>query len=361
MKTLLPRLALLLCLSAADTARAQGAINCDYASTPPEIAICTHPELRAFDTYLAQAYADVRNTVSEEFFTEVRASQKKWLKNRDAQCGGDVACLMEETQARTATLIQVAQLYAEYERDYLSQFPQAQEQAQGGYGADSFVAKDYSQGSGQDTYAPGAGTEPPVQTTAPSGGQLLSPREIYRIAKQSVVVVMAAGAEGMSQGSGVTLSENVVATNCHVTDNAEEVVVFFEGQSYPAQMLFGDERIDYCIIVTDGLPAQSARVAGLSSLEPGQRVYSIGSPKGFELTIAEGLLSGMREVEGVEMLQTSAPISSGSSGGGLFNEYGEVVGITTASRKEAQNINFALPVEIAYDLADNMLQKMNSR
>jgi S1-C subfamily serine protease len=77
----------------------------------------------------------------------------------------------------------------------------------------------------------------------------------------------------------------------------------------------------------------------------GERVYAIGAPEGLELTISEGLVSGLREYENVRVIQTSAAISHGSSGGGLFDVNGRLIGITTFSLKEGQNLNFALPGE----------------
>ena len=89
-------------------------------------------------------------------------------------------------------------------------------------------------------------------------------------------------------------------------------------------------------------------VAGLrrvDTLEIGEPVYAIGNPLRFERTLSDGLISGKRRFGEVRMLQTSAPISPGSSGGGLFDSRGNLVGITTSSLKSAQSINFAIPAE----------------
>jgi tetratricopeptide (TPR) repeat protein len=74
-------------------------------------------------------------------------------------------------------------------------------------------------------------------------------------------------------------------------------------------------------------------------------VYAIGSPEGLELTFSEGVISALRDTEGVRMVQTSAAISPGSSGGGLFDAQGNLVGVTTFYLKEGQSLNFALPGE----------------
>ncbi|MBU4288556.1 MAG: S1C family serine protease, partial [Proteobacteria bacterium] len=78
----------------------------------------------------------------------------------------------------------------------------------------------------------------------------------------------------------------------------------------------------------------------------GERVVVIGNPKGLENTVADGLVSAIREVNGTKMLQISAPITHGSSGGAMFNSRGEVVGITSLGLGEA-NLNFAVAINYA--------------
>ena len=79
-----------------------------------------------------------------------------------------------------------------------------------------------------------------------------------------------------------------------------------------------------------------------SDLVIGETVYTIGSPKGLDRTFAQGLLSGLRKMDGVEYIQTTAPVSEGSSGGGLFDDRGNLIGITTFTMRGAQNLNFAI-------------------
>ncbi|MFN7506693.1 MAG: trypsin-like peptidase domain-containing protein [Limnobacter sp.] len=312
-------LLLIAALSAGIFSPAALAIECARAKTAPELAICSNPALKAFDEYLAEAYSDVRRTVPVDVFSDVRKSQIAWIQKRDATCGGNVSCLMRETQLRTAALNGFVQAYVERLRLELR--------------------------GEQNSEAPQGATN------TPTTNQPLNPKDIYIKAAQSVVVVMAFNQrlDNISQGSGVVIGRNTVATNCHVLDNADTAVVLFKGAPYQADAVVGDKKLDYCILRTSTLPARVADIAGLSTVTPGQRVYSVGSPRGLELTIAEGLVSGLRDREGVPLplIQTSAAISPGSSGGGLFDEYGRVIGITTFLLKDSQNINFALPVELS--------------
>ena len=77
----------------------------------------------------------------------------------------------------------------------------------------------------------------------------------------------------------------------------------------------------------------------------GQKVFAIGAPQGLELTISEGIVSSLRETKLGTVIQTTAPISPGSSGGGLFNVSGQLIGITTFQSKTGQNLNFAVPAD----------------
>ena len=74
-------------------------------------------------------------------------------------------------------------------------------------------------------------------------------------------------------------------------------------------------------------------------------MYAIGAPQGLDLTISEGIVSSLRDVPGGTVIQTTAPVSRGSSGGGLFDASGRLVGIVTFQHRYGQNLNFALPAD----------------
>lgn len=315
------------------------AINCARASTAQEHAICDNPELKAHDDALTQMYASIRAEFPPDFFAIVRADQIEWIKARDARCGANSACLLQETRERTVILNE----YAKIMRDALRESQQQSRQ----------------QPQTPATSASAATRAPRTANTPRAGENILNPQEIYQVAARSSVVVLTySQGRRISQGSGVGIVENIVATNCHVVEDGDQFAVVYESEVYPANIIAGDENVDYCLLYAENLPTQDAVIAGSDTLNPGQRVYSVGSPKGFELTIGDGLISGIRNMgEGVYMIQTSAPISSGSSGGGLFNEYGELIGITTAGHKDAENLNFAVPAEFAYVLMKDILEK----
>ncbi|MCU1136831.1 MULTISPECIES: S1C family serine protease [Stenotrophomonas] len=175
----------------------------------------------------------------------------------------------------------------------------------------------------------------------------LSPAQVYRAASPSVVLVWAADAKGkdLQQGSGVVIDNGLVVSNCHVVNAGPALSVETKGRRYSATLDAREQSRDLCTLRVEGLNAPPARIGNSAAAEIGERVYAIGAPQGFDLTLSDGLLSGRRGKGEVQLLQTSAPISPGSSGGGLFNSSGELIGITTLITVDAQQVNFAVPVE----------------
>lgn len=179
----------------------------------------------------------------------------------------------------------------------------------------------------------------------------LSPREVFRVASPSVVVVDTYDKAGkaIGQGSGVVVATNTVVTNCHVFKGAETAKIRHITKHYVAYLRHADADRDLCSLQVPDLPAPPAQL-GSSHLEVGERVYSIGAPRGFVLTLGEGLLSSLRPLPGGNILQVTTPISPGSSGGGLFDDNGRLIGITTLYYEDSQQLNFAVPVEWIGDL-----------
>lgn len=174
-----------------------------------------------------------------------------------------------------------------------------------------------------------------------------TPSQVFEEVSASVVVVEAYDARGtqIGQGSGVIIAPGEVATNCHVLKNADRLQVRHGPVRYPARVRLSDADRDLCQITAAELTARPAAIGATKALHVGSRVYAVGAPQGLELTLSEGIVSGLREVPGGRFIQTTAPISPGSSGGGLFDENGALVGLTTFYVSEGQNLNFALPVE----------------
>lgn len=147
-------------------------------------------------------------------------------------------------------------------------------------------------------------------------------------------------------GSGFACFENdLIVTNYHVIENAYFILAITEsGQELSISRSDDFELMDLAILTTKNPHNLKLLQPGDSdALKKGEKVIAIGSPKGFMNTVSDGIFSGYYDV----YLQFTAPISPGSSGGALFNDAGEVVGITTATLLDGQNMNFAVPIEYA--------------
>lgn len=159
-----------------------------------------------------------------------------------------------------------------------------------------------------------------------------------------------------SQGSGFIVSpDGKIVTNYHVIDLAKSLKIIFNDQTeYTGSVIVlgYDKERDLAVIKIDKQYLPMLQVGNSDSVEMGNDVYTIGSPLGLSNTLSEGIVSAVRE----DYIQISAPISHGNSGGALLNEYGEVVGVTTAVMNNGENLGFAIPINYvnAFDTARNM-------
>jgi tetratricopeptide (TPR) repeat protein len=173
------------------------------------------------------------------------------------------------------------------------------------------------------------------------------PADVFEVASRSVVVIWTTDREGedLGQGSGVVLADSTVVTNCHVVEEATRIRVSQGRDTVDAVVMARDEERDLCLLKLSRTMGKPARLGASKGLRIGQRVYTVGAPAGMELTIGEGILSGFRDFDSSSYLQTTAPISPGSSGGGLWDDQGRLLGITSFYEEDAQSLNFAAPVE----------------
>lgn len=180
----------------------------------------------------------------------------------------------------------------------------------------------------------------------------LSPQQIFKLVQPSIYMVFAAedallgSMPSVSQGSAVALSESKLATNCHVVNGRPHIVISKNGKMQAIKLLASDVSADACILeVVEGVvvPVKQHRI--LSNDDIGIRLFAVGSPRAQENTLSDGLLSGIRVDGDHSLLQITVPISPGSSGGGLFDDAGNLVGITSAQLRDSQSINFAVSIE----------------
>lgn len=189
---------------------------------------------------------------------------------------------------------------------------------------------------------------PAARAPASTPAAAKSAEQVFAEVSGSIVRVLVSDSGGrlLHQGSGVVTGAGRVITNCHVARGGPQVTVKTGTESRPAAISIADEELDLCSLNVSALDANAVAIGSVANLRTGQRVYAIGAPHGLELTISEGIVSSLREVpQGGKIIQTTAPVSQGSSGGGLFSADGQLVGIVTFQHRFGQNLNFAVPAD----------------
>jgi Trypsin-like peptidase domain/Tetratricopeptide repeat len=173
--------------------------------------------------------------------------------------------------------------------------------------------------------------------------QPLSGRAVYERVADSVFLVQTESdtGEALWQGTAFLIADRRLITNAHVIREGK-VFLNTAGSKIPCSIEARDELNDLALLT---IPVSVSRPLGLAAElpRPGETVYAIGNPQGLERTISHGLYSGPRSLEGQALLQVSAAISEGSSGGPVVNGAGEVIGVAVSYLQEGQNLNFAVP------------------
>lgn len=201
----------------------------------------------------------------------------------------------------------------------------------------------------------------PVRAAVPQRNSVKRELSYEELAALSVSVVMITLQDSFGKtvgsGSGVVISpKGFILTNLHVAAHGSRYMVRFENDSVEygtSGIVKYNQRLDLAVIKVDRrcVPIQPYLDGKLAR---GQRVVAIGSPLGLFNTVSDGIISAFRSREnGAKMIQFTAPISSGSSGGAVLDMYGRLIGISTSGFDEAQNINLAVEISEVYAFANN--------
>jgi len=175
----------------------------------------------------------------------------------------------------------------------------------------------------------------------------LTPSQLFTKVSPAIYSLAAEGPPPrhlISHGSAVAVSSKEAITNCHVVAHAKSIILANAARTLKAEVVSADPSTDRCYLkVLDGELEPVSGIRDYTSLVVGEVVFTIGSPKGLVNTLGSGLLSGLRKSEGEgEYIQTTAPVSEGSSGGGLFDDRGNLIGVTAFTVRDSQNLNFAI-------------------
>ena len=214
---------------------------------------------------------------------------------------------------------------------------------------------------------PRAGTGTGVTVTlSPTQGQALSYTQIYDRAIPSTVSIEAVTSAGYSSGSGVVLTEDgYLITNAHVVAGANMVTILFHNnRRLPASLVGFDAVEDLAVLKVEAEGLTPAQFGDSNTLRIGEPVAALGDSLGYRSTFTNGIVSSLGrevEVDGITMvlIQSSAAINFGNSGGPLLNQYGQVMGINTikivTEDGSAEGLGFAIPSRRVKYVADRLI------
>lgn len=191
-----------------------------------------------------------------------------------------------------------------------------------------------------------------AQSSRPGGARReMSFEELARLASSVVMItVHHPSGEPAGSGSGIMVGRGgYILTNHHVAAHGSFYSVSIEGedrQYRTEDIIKYNSLYDLAVIRIDRRLDPLPVFKGNPPLVRGQKVVAIGSPLGLFNSVSDGIISGFRKIKDVDMIQFTAPISHGSSGGAVLNMFGEVIGISTAGIDDGQNINLAMGYEV---------------
>ena len=149
--------------------------------------------------------------------------------------------------------------------------------------------------------------------------------------------------------------------------NADTITVTLnDKRKFKGTVVGRDKVTDLALVKIDAKDLRSARLGNSKNLKPGDFVIAIGSPLGYDHSVTLGIISALgRSLDlqntgyekNIQLIQTDAAINPGNSGGPLLNIHGEVIGINQAIRGDAQNIGFAIPIDLAKDISNQLMTK----
>lgn len=165
-------------------------------------------------------------------------------------------------------------------------------------------------------------------------------------------------------GGAVAISPHLLVTNCHVIKNAQYVKVNINDNYLTPEKITQDKQKDLCFLIIPQVNLIPVKIRSTFSISTGEDVYAIGNPVSLDRSISRGIISKMIPTNAGFVLQTDASISQGSSGGGLFDSEGNLIGITALKIKDAENVNLAIPsdwiINNAEDIDKNLKYSSNT-
>lgn len=186
----------------------------------------------------------------------------------------------------------------------------------------------------------------------------LTPKRIAQTTLPSIVILIVNNGDNLpiTMGSGFFVSEDTIITNYHVIKDAKMAAfrIYGSNEVYSIIGTLGiDSNNDLALLKVKGVKGKPLRLNSKYQLSIGDDIFTVSSPKGLEGTFSQGLISGLRKTSEKEIIQISAPISHGSSGGAILNNQAEVIAVAVGGINEGQSLNFAVPIKYAQVLMTN--------
>ncbi len=184
-------------------------------------------------------------------------------------------------------------------------------------------------------------------------------QRVFAKVSPSVVTVKTFDVKGSAegQGSGVVVGPGLVASNCHVVEGAASIRVTATQGEMRAEWTRRLPGLDLCLLKVEGLQAAPLPLRPSNSLIVGEPAYAVGNPLGFGLAASQGLITSLRQDKPYPLILSTAAQSPGSSGGGLYDAEGRLIGLTTAVMSAGQNLNLIL----AADALKALIEKGEAR
>ena len=190
---------------------------------------------------------------------------------------------------------------------------------------------------------------------------------VVEITTEQMVTTSFWGGQQVVSGAGsgvIYTADGYIITNAHVIDGAQQITVTLnDGTSYSAKVIGSDSQSDVAVVKIDATGLTPAVLGDSDSVSIGETAIAVGNPSSLGITTTDGIISALNRnvtIEGntMTLLQTSAAISPGNSGGGLFNENGQLIGIVNAKNasENAEGLGFAIPINTAKAVAQDLIE-----
>lgn len=189
-------------------------------------------------------------------------------------------------------------------------------------------------------------------------GNIVAAQTAAEIAQKTVpsvvpIVTQDKNGQELALGSGFIVKDGLIATNGHVIEGAAHGYVKLVDQKPKfdiAGIVASDPDHDLVLLSVNDIKGPSLPLSNGDIPKIGDSVFAVGNPRGLEGTFSQGIVSSVRKLDGGTLLQITAPISPGSSGGPVVSSSGTVIGVSVATYKGGQNLNFAVPSSYLVDL-----------